>query len=255
MKRIVLMALVLCLCLSCLAGCGGSGSETTEAPATQAPAATESGSDATEAPAAEETEAPEDASLYPLEEAVTLSVLGPIYAPRSAGVIETWDEAPFYAAASEATNIYLEFSCVSTEAYNNQFNIVVASGDMPDMFWQGLRQYSGGADAAIDEGIFVNLADYLDYAPDYVSALETYGYTSNVTTDSGNMAAFYAIGKNESRPLMGFVIRQDWLDELSLEAPVTYDDYYNVLTAFKTEYNIPEPITMGYMGAVCGDWL
>ncbi len=36
-------------------------------------------------------------------------------------------------------------------------------------------------------------------------------------------------------PYAGLMIRKDWLDELGLEIPVTYDDWEIVLTKFKEE--------------------
>lgn len=249
MKKVVLLVLVACMLLACFAGCGGTASTTTEVP-TSTPAPTTS---APETQTAAEPDEP--ASLYPLAEAQTLTVLGPIYAPRAGGIVETWQDTTFYQAASEATNIWLDYECVATEAYKTQFNIVLAGGDLPDMFFQALQHYSGSPDQAIEEGIFANIADYLEYCPDYVNALDQYGYTKNVTTDIGNMVTFYMIGKNPPSPLVGFVIRQDLLDELGMSAPETYDEYYDVLMALKTEYDLAEPLTMGYMGAVNGDWL
>lgn len=32
-------------------------------------------------------------------------------------------------------------------------------------------------------------------------------------------------------------LRQDWLDELGMETPVTIDDWHDVLKAFKDNYN------------------
>jgi putative aldouronate transport system substrate-binding protein len=48
------------------------------------------------------------------------------------------------------------------------------------------------------------------------------------------------------------VIRQDWLDDLGLEAPVTYDDWENVLTEFKNAYSLDEPILMSTGGFFSG---
>ena len=39
----------------------------------------------------------------------------------------------------------------------------------------------------------------------------------------------------------GLIIRKDWLDELNLEVPQTYEDFANVLRAFKENYNTTVP--------------
>lgn len=267
-KRISAIVLAMAMLFALFAGCGttASNQETASAPTSEAAApestaesAAESAAEpaaepAEEAPPAEEPAEAAASVAYPLEEEVHISALGPIYSPRAADVVETWQETPYYQAASEATNIYLDYKCVPTEAYNDQFNIVLASGDLPDMFFQGLRQYAGSADQGVDDGLFVNIAEYTDYCPDYMAALEAYGYENNVKTDSGYMVSFYSVAKNDPTPMTGFVIRQDLLDKLNLSAPETYEEYEAVLRAFKDE-GVDEPLTMGYMGACVGDWL
>ena len=50
-------------------------------------------------------------------------------------------------------------------------------------------------------------------------------------------------------PVIGLVLRADWLKDLGLEAPTTIDEWYNVLTAFKNEKNAIAPFTaqLGFM--------
>ena len=255
--RVSALILAMIMIIACFAACGTAGSNSgSESKGSASVAPTDKPDTSATEPTEEPTDEPEEpTSLYPLAEETHLTVLGPIYAPRAGGIVETWQDTTFYQAASKATNIWLDYDCVATEAYNAQFNVVLASGDMPDMFYQGLRQYAGSADQGIEEGLFANIADYLDYCPDYVAALEEYGYTNNVKTDTGNMVSFYTIAKNAPVGMMGFVTAQEYLDEIGMEAPKTYEDYFNVLKALKTEKGFKEPITMGYMGAVMGDYL
>ena len=42
----------------------------------------------------------------------------------------------------------------------------------------------------------------------------------------------------------GLVIRKDWLDELGLDVPETYDELHDVLKAFKDKYNCSSAIYM-----------
>ncbi|NTV89266.1 MAG: extracellular solute-binding protein, partial [Clostridiales bacterium] len=44
------------------------------------------------------------------------------------------------------------------------------------------------------------------------------------------------------------VIRQDWLEDLGLASPVTYDDYYNVLKAFKEKKGATQPLVLQATG-------
>ena len=49
---------------------------------------------------------------------------------------------------------------------------------------------------------------------------------------------------------MGMAMRKDWLDELGLDVPVTYDDWHNVLTAFKEQKGATAPL---WINASAGD--
>ena len=40
------------------------------------------------------------------------------------------------------------------------------------------------------------------------------------------------------------MIRKDWLEALDLEVPQTYDDYKDVLLAFKNAYNCYTPLAL-----------
>lgn len=56
-----------------------------------------------------------------------------------------------------------------------------------------------------------------------------------VTNLDGTIGTAGSIGSGIAWNI-GTQIRGDWLEELGLEKPVTYDEYYEVLKAFKTEY-------------------
>ena len=49
------------------------------------------------------------------------------------------------------------------------------------------------------------------------------------------------------------VIRQDWLDDLGMDTPVTLDDLHTVLTAFKEEKGAVEPLGLTYTGTLDGN--
>lgn len=49
--------------------------------------------------------------------------------------------------------------------------------------------------------------------------------------------SFNTINNNGSGLNTGLAIRKDWLDKLNMDIPETYEDWYNVLKVFKSEYN------------------
>lgn len=133
-----------------------------------------------------------------------------------------------------------------------QFNLVIAGNELPDiMYYSWLSSYPGGPDAAIADGKIVALNDYIDeYAPNLAAYLKAHpDVAKEVTTDSGNIYCFPAIytctdessdvwqGVLEREPyeetFIGLVVRKELLDKAGLDTPVTVDDWYEALTAFK----------------------
>ena len=47
---------------------------------------------------------------------------------------------------------------------------------------------------------------------------------------------------------MGMVVRKDWLDDLGLKEPETYDDWYNMLKAFKDVKKAEAPMMLYFTG-------
>ena len=69
------------------------------------------------------------------------------------------------------------------------------------------------------------------------------------TTDSGRLGAVYELRQSKQGPWLGLWIRQDWLDDLGLDTPVTFDDYHEVLTAFKEEKGATAPLILNFSGS------
>lgn len=202
-----------------------------------------------EEPAAETTytgavPASESAIQYPIEEAgVTLTFWSPFNSTMP-GVYDTFEDIPAVTAISEATGVEIEWTTVSGADMFSSFNLMAAAGDYCDLVAAAVECYSGGAVGALDDGIVVDLSNYIqDNAPEYLSAYESRGASKDIVTDDGRYACIYGAygGLGNSQ---GYVVRQDWLNDLGLEAPVTYEDYYEVLTAFKNAYSCSDAFMM-----------
>lgn len=57
-------------------------------------------------------------------------------------------------------------------------------------------------------------------------------YRKGLISDNGHMTT---IKSYENQSTMGLYIRQDWLDQLGLETPETFDELHDVLVAFKNQ--------------------
>jgi putative aldouronate transport system substrate-binding protein len=121
---------------------------------------------------------------------------------------------------------------------------MLVSGDYPDLI-NGM-DYTGGNDLAVENEFAVSLVDYIaDYAPNYEALINSdASILKNITTDEGNIVAFYTFNSEKQGSTEGAFIRADWLDDLGLEKPITYDEWEEVLMAFKTEKGAEEPLMM-----------
>ncbi|MGN0166578.1 MAG: hypothetical protein ACI4AB_00925 [Acetatifactor sp.] len=126
---------------------------------------------------------------------------------------------------------------------SDSFLLMLASGELPDLIVAPWTAYTGGADAAIDDGYVIDLMEYSEYIPNLLKYLNEHPeIAAQVFTDDGRLA-YAPFIKDDPITNSGLVIRKDWLDELNLEAPTTIDELHDVLVAFKEHYNCKAPLT------------
>lgn len=119
----------------------------------------------------------------------------------------------------------------STESqFREKFNVTIASGTLPDVI---VSPYRDDMFKVAEQGLFEPLDSQISKnAPNFKKILSS---NSNIIKD---LRA--ADGKDYFLPFLGAVktfkvwmIREDWLKKLNLPAPVTLDDWYTTLKAFK----------------------
>lgn len=139
----------------------------------------------------------------------------------------------------EATGVEVEYIHPSSAAWEEQFNIMIASGEYTDIMqtnWDS-GGYIGGTDKAIQDGVIIPLDEHMDKLPNYKKAMEAYPDVEKQIRTSEGKHAIFPVWSDSTLPNAhyGMLIRQDWLDKLNLEMPKTIDDWHAVLTAFKTK--------------------
>ena len=252
--RIISLLVILVMVLSLFAACGETAAEPTKAPATQAPA-TQAPSGGEETPdTPDEPEVEIGKVQLPICEEVTDLTMMFMWDQGMAGnLTSSPDDFDGFKWLEEQTNVHIEFITINNTVWTDQFNITVASQEYPDLWTRAARTYSAGVQHAIEEEIFMDVTDLLaEYAPNYKAVLDAdESLQKNLYTDDGRMAVFYPI-YTEPMPgsSNGLVIRQDWLDELNLEVPVTYDDYEEVMEAFLVNYDVEMGIMMSQYGTL-----
>lgn len=249
-KKLVALLLSLALVLS-LGACGGNGGSSTSSEASPSSTTEESGAAAESGDESQaETAETGEFQLPIVDEPTTLSYF--VADDSNAAIMTTdWNDNEFYQEMERRTGVHLEFEMVSSADYQTNFNLMIASGNLADMIYVGASYYAEGVDAAIDDGYFLDLTDLVDeYMPNYEKIRTSdIQYELLSTTDSGRLGAVYELRQSKQGPWLGLWIRQDWLDDLGLDTPVTFDDYHEVLTAFKNEKGATAPLILNFSGS------
>ncbi|SHI02531.1 extracellular solute-binding protein [Clostridium grantii] len=147
----------------------------------------------------------------------------------------TQKETPLMQEMMKRTGVDVDFiHQTSPEA----FSLMVASGDLPDVFkFDLIKGFPGGPSAAIQQGVAIELNEYLEkYAPNLMKFYaENPDIEKLVKTDDGSFYNFpFVRGSDYLTTFVGPMLRKDWLDKLGLAVPETIDEWYTVLQGFKT---------------------
>ncbi len=249
------LILALALMLGMLAGCGGNASSTEVSSSTSEP------SSETQAAPSDTTEAPVEASItepeapvepeweyspisYPLTTTKTTLDYWLIWELSADTIYSDINEHMVLDVLEEATGVRLNIKAQSQAAGQTNTDLMIASGDYPDLI--GGFSYSTGMDAAIEDDVVVNIKDMLpEHCPDYYKYLieNDHELWKSIQTDEGNIGAFVTVGtKQEIQD--GIMLFQFMLDELGFKAEelTTISAYEDYLLAAKNQYGMASPL-------------
>ena len=281
-KKLLALLLVLSVICTLLTGCGGA--QTSSAPAGSsaqetAGAAPEAPSEKTEAPApaapgsGEESAAPEEAEPETMdftesnaamdftgfqEMLKTLTTELPVVdQPETLTYFFGYESSvlnylpggelqnhQIWSALEDLTGVHVEMTIVDSSTATDKLNLMLASGDFTDLM--NMSSYTSGVDAAYEQEIILDLGDQLEAnMPNYWTIIHSDQKLLGEVQDSGKFLAIYPIKDEVANPQdMGPFVRMDWLEDLNMEVPTTYDELTKVLEAFKSEKNCAEPMSL-----------
>ena len=151
---------------------------------------------------------------------------------------------------AERTNIRLVWNVVNPDSEGEKFNLMVASNDLTDIISNATTLYTGGGEAAINDEVLIDTLPYLtpEITPQICKLMELYpDAVPDGLTDSGWLPGFPQLSmQTETATTFGWLIRQDWLDDLGLSAPETYDELHDTLVAFKDEKGADAALVLNY---------
>jgi len=186
------------------------------------------------------------------EEPVTLTLWMDISAHDVSNIIGDLQDMDILKALEEKTGVHIELMLAPVGEAETSFSLMLASGTYADIIIGFDNYYTKGGDTAIEEGIIYDLKDLVaEYAPNYTAARMASTYRElGTVTDAGNMPYFCQPTYMDDPGLTygGTIIRQDLLDKLGLETPVTSDDWHEFLTRCKDEMGMTRGLGLAYTG-------
>lgn len=156
---------------------------------------------------------------------------------------KNWADMPLYKKIMENTGIDVDFIHPSSAGAREQFSILLASEQLPDIIQYNWSAYPGGPGKAIKDGVIIDLNKHKDKFPNLMKFLEeNEDIRRNCTTNDGELFAVPFIrGDQELCVTAGMAVRKDWLDDLGLEPPETIDEWETMLERFKNEKGAESP--------------
>jgi putative aldouronate transport system substrate-binding protein len=231
-KLSLLIAMIMCFVLlgSCSpASSGPSNPDTSKETPTQKPSSNEAESEEDLNPLGEHF------SGYPIEsEDAKLSLW--TYNLRYHNDYTSEDESPYHNYLSEFTGVDIEWHRPAAGENGSQaFNLLLASGELPDIiFIGGLPDI---AETLLGEGYIIPLDDYMpNYAPAlYAYLMENTETMKAIKSDSGKLYNFPFLREDVlwQGSYIGNVVNTEYLNQVGLDIPETFDEWENAFYALK----------------------
>ncbi|MCK9477943.1 MAG: extracellular solute-binding protein [Firmicutes bacterium] len=163
----------------------------------------------------------------------------PLHANHSTAGVSSFGDVEVVKELEKRTGVKVEYTTVpyiTAEDQRNKFNLLLASGNLPEAF---LWNNDGNTISRLAQtGVIVELTDLVNQFGDNIKKeLNQIGDLKKQTIDDAgklwNIPAYTANLEMAGGLYARLVIRKDWLDNLGLDMPNTLDEWYTVMKAFK----------------------
>jgi len=226
MKKILSLFLAVIL-LFLLASCGNEVATST--PPSVAPSVAPATSTTPE-----ETDEPETNGLPLVTEPVSFEYWIPMNAAAAPYMADLNDGNIFFAEMEKRTGVHMNFVQEASMNAREKLNLMVASDIFSDIIANMGLYYSGGLDKAITDSFAIDLTGLLaEFAPNYSAIVEGDATIKRaVYTNGGTQPTICQLRDRKQTQFTGMMLREDWLDELGMSVPSTFDEWHDTLSAF-----------------------
>lgn len=153
-------------------------------------------------------------------------------------------DTPVGQELKKQTGVNIEYIHPSGGQGTEQFQILLAANELPDIVNNNWYSYPGGPEVAIEDDYIYRLNDIIDeYCPAFSKMLSEHpDWAKDMKTDEGSLYAFLQVTEGDPMPsTFGPIIRADWLEKVNMEIPRNIGEWEKVLTAFKDELGVKYP--------------
>lgn len=222
-KRFWVLWMVCIMIIGSLAGCSDAGEGQESSQGTESSA---QGSQAEESSQGAAVEVVNGLStVFPLEESMTTDM----FAYQKTGTDLTKNLA--WTTMEELTNMHWDLTLASDGDLDEKRSLEFAGGEYKSVFYKSGISEADAMKYAKDE-IVIPLNDLIDqYMPNFKALMDERDGWKYITSSDGNIYSLPQV--NDDGCGMMLFINQVWLDKLGLEMPKTFDEYIEVLRAFK----------------------
>jgi len=171
-----------------------------------------------------------------VEEPIEIEVFIEIDASKVGVHTNDYNDILAYQELTKLTNVKLKFLHPPQGQASEQFNIMLSSGDLPDLVYWSWLNVPGGPQKLIEDGLILDLREYYEkYSPNLTKFLnENPEVRKEIMTDEGSYYCYPYIQHNQVvNNSYGYMARADWLEKLGIEKPVTIDEWYDMLVAMR----------------------
>jgi putative aldouronate transport system substrate-binding protein len=188
--------------------------------------------------AAASSTGPEPITLPIVKDRITVRTFCTFEPIKGGAAMNSYADVPAYKKMLELTNIDMQFVHPPVGQQNEQFTLMVSSGQFPDIIEWNWLNYPGGPEKAIQDKVIIPLNDQIaKWAPNITKILnETPTARRQVLTDTGLLYGFPFLRLSPRwHVIYGMQANTAWLKKLNIAKPVTHDDWYKMLVAFRTK--------------------
>ncbi len=234
-----------------LIGCSNSPAETPNATVSQPDSTPDVNTPDASEPDSPAADADALVSLPITEEVTTVTLTSALDAQLGQILDENeYASLIYYSELEKRTNIHLEMTLIGIQSFSEVLTVMLSGGEYTDVILSPSESYFGSYESAVEEEVVVDLSAFIaENMPNYMSILDEHpAYRKAVTSSDGRYLGLYGFYADDYPPSQGPVIRTDYLESVGMEMPETYDEYYELFKAFKSELNLEAPL---FLSSAC----